>query len=68
MENNNKDLQENHILSTDFATDCLFIVSLPEKYLSGALSWLIWTCVTNVVMVYIHSNILQLLINAVVHV
>jgi len=39
VENNNKDLQDNYIFGAYFGTDSFFIVSLPEKYLSGIFSW-----------------------------
>jgi hypothetical protein len=38
FENKNKDLQDNYIFGTYFRTDSFFIVSLPEKYLSGIFS------------------------------
>ena len=38
MENNNKGVQDNYIFGTYFGSDSFFIVSLPEKYLSGLFS------------------------------
>ena len=60
------------LTSNIFETDSFFILSLPEKYVSGvSLVYLlayIWTFVTNIFTVYIHSNTLQLLTNVKVHV
>jgi hypothetical protein len=55
-----------------FGTDSFFIISLPEKYVSGVclvcFLGYIWTFVTNVITVDIYFNTLQLLMNVLVHV
>ena len=38
MENNNKDLNDNYMFGTYFGTVSFFMISMPEKNLSGVFS------------------------------
>ena len=68
MENNNKGVQDNYIFGTYFETVSFFIVSMPKKNHFGVFSQPHLDFLTNAITFYVHSNTLNLVMNAMVHV